>query len=61
MWSIIANPIVSHLLAAFLGAAAAWYATHRSILATAKVAIEASFDAAKTAIDAAATDVKKVV
>jgi hypothetical protein len=61
MWTVISNPIVSHLLAALVGAAGAWYATHRSMLATAGVAIEAAFTSAKSAVGAATVAIKKDV
>ncbi len=42
MFSLLTTPIVSHLVAAGLGAAGAWYATHRTAVKTALAAAEAA-------------------
>lgn len=61
MWTLISNPIVSHLLTAFLGAGGAWYATHRTAAKTAAAAIGALASTVNQAVSTAAADVKKVV
>ncbi len=48
MFSLLTNPIVSHLLAACIGAGGAWYATHRTAVAVAAAAIKSDVAAVKT-------------
>lgn len=50
MWTILTNPIVSHLVAALVGAAGAWWATHRTILTTVATAIEGAVTALKKSV-----------
>lgn len=61
MWSIIANPIVTHLLAAFLGAAGAWYATHRTAAKAAETAVANAVTAVTGAVASATIALKKDV
>jgi hypothetical protein len=54
MWDLVSNPVITHLAAFGIGAALAWYATH-------KTAVQAVAAAVK--VDAATVDasLKKIV
>lgn len=41
MWDLLSNPIVTHLGVFGLGAGLAWYATHKTAVASAAAAIKA--------------------
>lgn len=57
MWAILSNTVTTHLATGLIGAAAAWYATHRTIAKT----IEAAIASAVTALKTAASDNKAAV
>jgi hypothetical protein len=68
MWTVISNPIVSHVLAALVGGGAAWYAGHRTAAKSIETAISATVTALKAdatkagaAVGAATTAIKKDV
>jgi hypothetical protein len=45
MWSLLTNPIITHLLSLAAGAGGAWYLTHKTAAHTAGVAIESAVKA----------------
>jgi hypothetical protein len=66
MWSIISNPVVTHLTTALIGAAVAWYMGHRTASKAIETAITAAVAALKkdagnvgAAVGAATTAIKK--
>ena len=59
MWTIVSNPISTHLLAAFLGAAGAWWATHKTAVKAAETAVATATTAVVGLVNTATTQVKK--